>query len=170
MALNRKKGLCELLANRVKGSVPKDASGSQPPLALLPPPSPTINPFAVTNLKKKMKKKELAEKGELVPQKKPKQQKTAKGQGRASSVKSKEDHTVAEVCPQNPVWKPWLELEGAAILRNSSIREFQKGHTHYLTEALEQPLLLPKDMTALRNVRHPDLFLSLKRDLALVSF
>lgn len=40
--------------------------------------------------------------------------------------------------------------------------EFQKGHAHYLTEALEQPLLLPKDMAV-------DLFLSLKRDLALVS-
>ena len=38
MPLEWKKGLRELLANRAKGSVPKDASGSQPPL---PPPPPS---------------------------------------------------------------------------------------------------------------------------------
>ena len=48
-------------------------------------------------------------------------------------------------------------------------REFQKGHAHYLAKALEQPLLLPKDMATLKNMRQPDFFLSLKRDLALVS-
>ena len=72
MALNRKKGLCELLANKAKGSTPKDASRSQPPLALPPPPPPTVNSFAVTNLKKKRKEKELAKEGELVPQNEPK--------------------------------------------------------------------------------------------------
>ena len=150
MALNKKRDLRELFTNRAKGLAPKDASGSQPPLALLPPPPPTINLFTVANLKKK--RKELAEKGELVPQKEPKQQKDTKGKGRAFSVESKEDHIVAEVRPQNPVWEPRLELEGAATLRNSSIKEFQKGYAHYLAEALEQPPLLPKDMAALRNV------------------
>ena len=38
-----------------------------------------------------------------------------------------------------------------------------------LAEALEQPFLLLKDMAALKNMRQPDLILSLKRDLALVS-
>ena len=49
MPLERKKGLRELLANRAKGSVPKDASGSQPPLP--PPPlPPSAHPFALANL------------------------------------------------------------------------------------------------------------------------
>ena len=39
----------------------------------------------------------------------------------------------------------------------------------YLAQALEQPLLLPKDMEALRRMRQLDLFRSLKRDLAMVS-
>ena len=38
-----------------------------------------------------------------------------------------------------------------------------------MAEALERPLLLPKDMVALKHMRQLDLFLSLKRDLALVS-
>ena len=74
------------------------------------------------------------------------------------------------MCPQFPVWDPRLELEGVAIPQSSSIREFQKGHAHHLVEALEQALLLLKDMASLQNMRQPGLFLSLKKDLALVSF
>ena len=73
MGMNKNKGLHELLANRAKKSAPKDASGSQPPLALPLPPPPTVNPFVVTNLKKKRKEKELAKEGELVLQKESKQ-------------------------------------------------------------------------------------------------
>ena len=39
MALNKKKGLHELLTDKVKGQAPKDSLGSQPSLALPPPPS-----------------------------------------------------------------------------------------------------------------------------------
>ena len=94
----------------------------------------------------------------------------AKGTGRVSLVESKEDQSAAEVYLQNPVWEPWLELDGVVIPWNSTIREFQRGNTHYLAEALEQPLLLLKDMAALQTMRQQDFFLSLKRDLALVSF
>ena len=38
-----------------------------------------------------------------------------------------------------------------------------------MAKALERPLLLPKDMDALKHMRQLDLFLFLKRDLALVS-
>ena len=38
-----------------------------------------------------------------------------------------------------------------------------------MAEALERPLLLPKDMNALKHIMQPKLFLSLKRDLAMVS-
>ena len=89
------------------------------------------------NLKKKRKEKEVAEEGEVVRQKEPKQEKMAKGQGRASSVETREDQHVAEVRHQNPAWDPWLEMDGAAIPWNSTIREFQKGHAHYLAKAVE---------------------------------
>ena len=60
---------------------------------------------------------------------------------------------MVEVCHQNPAWDPRLEVDGAAIPRNSTIREFQKGHAHYLAKALEQPLLLLKDMAVVKNMR-----------------
>ena len=52
---------------------------------------------------------------------------------------------------------------------DSMIRESSRGHSMYLAQALEQPPLLLKDMEALRRMRQPDLFMSLKRDLAMVS-
>ena len=94
----------------------------------------------------------------------------AQDKGWASSVESKEDPGVAKVRQQLHTWALRLELDGVAISWNSTIREFQNGHAQYLPETLEQPLFLPKDTTALRHMRQLNLFMSLKRDLALVSF
>ena len=55
------------------------------------------------------------------------------------------------------------------ITYDASLRHYREGHAGHVAEALEQPLLLPKDMEAYRNFNHPELFLSLKRDLAMVS-
>ena len=56
------------------------------------------------------------------------------------------------------------------IAYNASLRHYHEGHAGHVAEALEQPLLLLKDMEAYRNFNHPELFLSLKRDLAMVSY
>ena len=114
-----------------------------------------------------MKEKEIIEEGEVVPQKEPKQQKMAKNRGPASTVESREAKPSANV--RHPTWNPRLELDGTTVPWSSSIREFQRGHAHYVAKALKRPLLLPKDMDAFKHMRQPKLFLSLKRDLALVS-
>ena len=93
MPLERKNGLRELLAGRAKGSAPKDASGSQLPPALPLPPLYSVNPFALANLKKRKKDKEVVEEGELVPHNKevpPKLSRTTKDKGRAFLVESKD--------------------------------------------------------------------------------
>ena len=66
-------------------------------------------------------------------------------------------------------WSPKLEVDGVALPYNTSIREYNRGRAGYVAEALEQPLLLPRDMEAYRRCSQPELFLSLKRDLAMVS-
>ena len=75
MALNSRKGLKDLLMVRNKRSSSKKALKSQSPhtLPLPPPPPPALNLLPMPNLKKKRKEKEGVEKGELVPQKEPKQ-------------------------------------------------------------------------------------------------
>lgn len=104
----------------------------------------------------------------MFPQKESKQQKMAKDK-RVSPVDNREDLLAIEVRQQG-VWAPRLELEGVAIPWNSSIREFQRGHSAYIAEAFEQPIPLPKDMDALKHLRQLDLFMSLKRDLVMVNF
>ena len=60
-------------------------------------------------------------------------------------------------------------MDEAPIPWGASVWEFQKGRVGYIVEALEQPLLLPKDMDAYRRFTQNDLFLSLKKDLAMVN-
>ena len=55
------------------------------------------------------------------------------------------------------------------IVFDATLRHYRGGHASLMAEALQQPLLLPQDMAAYRSFNHPDLFLSLKRDLAMVS-
>ena len=106
-----------------------------------------------------------------MPQKGTKQQNTTKDlkDKRSSSVDSREEQNLVEVCLPQRVWSPQLEVDEATILCNASVREYQRGHSAHVAETLEQPLLLPKDRDALRKLKQHDLFLSLKRDLALVS-
>ena len=67
-------------------------------------------------------------------------------------------------------WLPKLEVDGVPIAYDASLRHYRGGHAGLVAEALEQPLLLPKDMEAYRNFNHPELFLSFKRDLAMVGY
>ena len=87
---------------------------------------------------------------------------------RAPSVESREETERAEVRMPPLTWSPRLEVDGAAIPYNAFIREYNRGRAGYIAEALEQPVLLPKDMEAYRRFLQPELFLSLKRDLAMV--
>ena len=70
--------------------------------------------------------------------------------------------------PQRP-WAPRLEMDGAAIPYDASIWDAPRGHANYLAQALQQPLLLPRDIESIRRTKQPDLFMSLKRDLAMVN-
>ena len=77
---------------------------------------------------------------------------------------------MAQVCRPTRTWSPKLEMDGVPIAYDASLRHYRGGHAGHVIEALEQPLLLSKDMEAYRNFNHSKLFLSLKRDLAMVSY
>ena len=66
-------------------------------------------------------------------------------------------------------WSPKLEVDSVPIAWDSSLRHYCGGHAGHVAEALEQPLLFPKDMESYRSFTQPELFLSRKRDLAMVS-
>ena len=62
-----------------------------------------------------------------------------------------------------------VEGDGMPITFDAMLRHYRGGHAGLVAEALEQSLLLPQDMTTYSSFNHPELFLSLKRDLAMVS-
>ena len=127
MALNPRKGLKDILAKRNKGSSSKEAPKTQLPSNLPSPllPSP-LGLLPKPNLQKKKRKEKDIEKGENVPPKDPKQLKITKDRARDTSVESREAEHSANVC--HSTWNPKLELDGAALPWNASIREFQRGH------------------------------------------
>ena len=85
-------------------------------------------------------------------------------------MESREEQHQADVRITQRIWSLRLEMDEAPIPWGASVREFQRGRVGHIAEALEQPLLLPKDMDSYRRFKQNDLFLSLKRDLAIVNY
>ena len=82
---------------------------------------------------------------------------------------NREEPPVAQVRQPTRTWSPMLEVDGMPIAYDATLRHYHEGHAGLVAEALEQPLLLSQDMEAYRTFNHLELFLSLKRDLAMVS-
>jgi len=51
-----------------------------------------------------------------------------------------------------------MELDGAPLLSNASIRDFQQGMVGYVADVVEQSLLLPKDMADLKSMKQHKVF------------
>ena len=84
-------------------------------------------------------------------------------------MESREEQPAAQVRQPPRTWSPVLEVDGAPISMDASLRHFCGGHAGRMADALLQPLLLPTDLAAYRSFDYPDLLLSMKRDLAMVS-
>ena len=82
---------------------------------------------------------------------------------------SREEPPVAQVRRPTRTWSPVLEVDVTPIAYDATLKHYRRGHAGLVAEALEQPLLLQQDMEAYRTFNYLELFLSLKRDLAMVS-
>ena len=167
MDQKKRLGLKSLLASRNKGGSSKEAPKTQPSVIPPHPPSTDLGLLAIPNIKKRRTNHELEE-GEVAHQKENKQRKIAKDprDKRGPSVDSRDE---AELRQPQRTWALRLEMEGATISYDASIWDVPRGHTNYLAQALQQPLFLPRDMDSIWPTKQLDLFMSLKRDLAMVS-
>lgn len=59
-------------------------------------------------------------------------------------------------------------LNGEPLLANSSIRDFRGGVVGYMADTVKWALLLPGDMAELQDIKRHEVFLNLKRYLAMV--
>ena len=114
---------------------------------------------------------EPTEEGELGPSRGNKQARPAQERRgrRAHFVESREEQPAAQVRQPPRTWSPVLEVDGAPISMDASLRHFRGGHAGQMADALLQPLLLPTDLAAYRSFDYPDLLISMKRNLAMVS-
>ena len=154
-------------------STPQDANKSKPPVNPPPPPPQLLADLGLKpnpELRRK-RQHEAPKEGKIGPSKGNKQQRVSQDQRskRSSSVESREDPLVAHVRRTPRIWSPKLELDGVPIAWDTSIRNYPGGQISHVAEALEQPLLLPRDMKAYRRFNQQEIFLSLKKDLAMVS-
>ena len=161
------------MKGRNMAPTPPKANKSKPPLNL-PPPLPQLSADLRLKPNPELRRKrqhEDLEEGEISPPKGNIQQRQSQDQRnkRSSFVESREDPHAAHVRRTPRTWSPKLEVDGVPITWDTSIRNYQGGQAGHIAEALEQPLLPPKDMEAYRRFSQPELFLSLKRDLAMVS-
>ena len=164
--------LRELMKGRNKAPSSQEKSKSKPPVNPPPPPQLPANLGLKPNPDLRRKRYvEAFEEGEVGPPKGSKQQRQTQDQRsrRSDSVDSRKELPVAQMRRPTHTWSPKLEVEGAPIAWDASLRHYRGGHAGHVAEALEQPLLFLKDMEAYRTFSHPELFLSLKRDLAMVS-
>ena len=90
-----------------------------------------------------------------------KQQKTSHAPSRGAE---RADNQFLE--PQ--AWLPDPMLSGEPLMDDASIRDFNGGIGCHVASALEQTLLLPKDMVELRGFRRSEVFLHTKRFLGMV--
>ena len=166
--------LKELMRNKNKVPSPKDKNKSKPPTNPPHPPPPQIPSDLGLKPNPDLRRKrhtETAEEGELGPSKGSKQPRQTQDHRdrRSSSVENREEPPVAQVRWPARTWSPVLEVDGMPIAFDATLRHYRGGHAGLVAKALEHPLLLPQDMAAYRTFNHPELFLSLKRDLAMVS-
>ena len=165
--------LKELMRNRNNAPSSQEKGKSKQPAnpPPLPPQVPTDLGLKPNPDLRRKRPVEPAEEGELGPSKGTKQaRQTQEHRGRRShSVDSREEPLVAQVRRSPRTWSPVLEVNSAPIAMDATLRHFRGGYAGLMAEALQQPLLLPSDMATYKSFNHPDLFLSLKRDLAMVS-
>ena len=65
-------------------------------------------------------------------------------------------------------WLPAPMLGGEPLTDDASIRDYNGGVGCHVASALEETLLLPKDMVELRGLRRSEVFLQAKRCLGMV--
>ena len=114
----------------------KSQTSSLPPVAPQVPADLSLK--ANPDLKKKRPVESLEE-GEVGPLQGGKQQKTTREQRdrRAPSLESREEMERAKVRVTPRTWSLRLEVDGASIPYNASIREYNRGQAGYIVEALE---------------------------------
>ena len=164
----KKSTLLELLESQPGKDAPTKAPQTKLPTPPLTQP-PQID-LADPKRKREDKGKEVIEGGKNLPPRESEHQRASKQPHIVPTRSAIEGDKRADHQAIAPVWAPLMEVDGVPLFEDASIRDFQRGVAGYVADAVEQSLLLPKDMVDLRSIRYYKVFLGLKKDLVMVKF
>ena len=176
MGIQRKpqKSLMEFIENQpVKGGPGKSAQPKLPPPSPKSPPrapQPTLPSWieqADPKRRREQKGKDVVDTGTSRPTHEEEAQRAAKQQ-RVSQAPSRGVERM-DIRPSEP--QAWLSvpmLGGEPLMDDASIRDLNGGIGCHVASALDQTLLLPKDMVELQGLRKNEVFLNTKRYLGMV--
>ena len=109
----------------------------------------------------------MTETGRSRPTREEEAQRATKQQ-KVSQVSSQGVERVDIQPPEPQAWLPAPMLGSEPLMDDASIRDFNGGIGCHVASALEQTLLLPKDMVELRGLKKNEVFLNAKRYLGMV--
>ncbi|XP_050290491.1 uncharacterized protein LOC126728748 [Quercus robur] len=177
MGVQRKpqKSLMELIENQPGKSAPGKSTQSQiPPFPTRsPPPTPHQPPQPVradaAELKRhrEQKGKDVVDTGKSHPTREENVQRAAKQQKISHTLQRGQDRSDTQP-PEPQAWLPAPMHGGEPLRDDASIRDFNGGIGCHIASAIEEALLLPKDMTEIKNARKNELILNNKRYLGMV--
>ena len=164
----------ELIEDQPRRGVPGNSTQYKlppsPPKSPFPPPLPSLpsRPEPADPKRKiEQKGKDVVETGRSHPTHKDEAQRAVKQQ-EVSHVSQQGMERVDSQPPESQAWLPTPMLGGEPLRDDASLRDFNEGIRCHVASALEKALLLPKDMSELRNIRKNEVFRNCKRYLGMV--
>ena len=162
------------LAKSTQSQAPSLLAKSPPPALRQPsrqPPQPACLDAAELKRHREQKSKEVADIGKSHPTREEDAQRAAKQQKTRHQVTRGQERSNSQLSePQ--AWLPArlpAPMHGREPLRDdASIRDFNGGIGCHVASAIEEALLLPKDMAEIKNMRKNELILDNKRYLGMV--
>ena len=155
-----KSSLLDLIESQPGRDAPRKVTHTKPPT----PPLALPSQMADLKRKREQKEKEVMGAGQTLPPREDEAQRASKqAKTGQKGVEKRSDPQIGPLA-----WLPALMLNRESLLANASIHDFQGGTTSYVADVLEQALLLLEDMVELRGMRRHEVFLNLKRYLAMV--
>ena len=164
----------ELIEDQPRRGAPRKSTQPKlppPPLKSPPltpqPPQPIKPEPANPKGKRKQKGKNVVETGRSHPTREDEAQRAAKQQ-KVSHVSQQGMERVDTQPLESQAWLLAPMLGGEPLRDDASLKDFNGGIGCHVASAVEEALLLPKDMSELRNIKKNEVFLNCKRYLGMV--
>ncbi|XP_065631674.1 uncharacterized protein LOC136068449 [Quercus suber] len=149
--------------------VEKQVRVNPPPLPPLPPqsPQPTVIEPSDPKRRREPKGKEVTDAGRTHTTREGEDQRAAKQQKTSHGSQRGVDKTTTQ-SSEPEAWLPAPMLNERPLREDASIRYFSDGLGCRVASALEETLLLPKDMAELRAIKRDEAFQNTKRYLGML--